>query len=153
MWSLSYHPASGNIALGLADGRVEMWQTVAPSAAPQAAPRGALQASPQSVRQSAPRAASQAAPRPAPQAALRPAPQVTLPAHACVRERLAAAKAQANDIQASLSKAENELRQQTSREQELKRSIADLEAKRTYTLYIARRGYLHTDSGERKEGT
>ena len=125
VWSLSYHPSSGNIALGVADGRVEMWQTdphIAPSSAPQAA---------------------------ASQAALRPA-QVTLPAHACVRERLAAAQTQANDIQASLSKAENGLRHQMSREQELKRSIADLEAKRTHTLYIKSLVHLHMYSGERE---
>ena len=57
------------------------------------------------------------------------APQVTLPAHVCVRERLAEAQAQANDIRASIEKADIGLRQQMSREQELKRSIADLEAK------------------------
>ena len=57
------------------------------------------------------------------------APQVNLPAHECVRERLAEAQAQANDIQASLKKADSGLRQQMSREQELKQSIADLEAK------------------------
>ena len=60
------------------------------------------------------------------------APQVTLPAHECVRERLTAAQAQANDIQASLEKADSGLRQRMSREQELKRSIADLEAKCAY---------------------
>ena len=60
------------------------------------------------------------------------APQVTLPAHECVRERLAEAQAQANDIQASLEKADKGLRQQMSREQELKRSIADLETKCAY---------------------
>ena len=58
-----------------------------------------------------------------------PAPQAALPAHECVRERLAEAQAQANDIQASLKKADSGLRQQMSREQELKQSIADLEAK------------------------
>ena len=60
------------------------------------------------------------------------APQVTLPAHECVRERLAEAQAQANDIQASIDKADSGLRQQMSREQELKRSIADLEVKCAY---------------------
>ena len=57
------------------------------------------------------------------------APQVTLPAHECVRERLAEAQAEANDIRAAIDKADKGLRQQMSREQELKRSIADLEAK------------------------
>ena len=60
------------------------------------------------------------------------APQVTLPAQACVRERLAEAQAQANDIEAALEKADSGLRQQMSREQELKRSIADLETKCAY---------------------
>ena len=64
-----------------------------------------------------------------PYIALSSAPQVTLPAHECVRERLAEAQALANDIQASLDKADSGLRQQMSREQELKRSIADLEVK------------------------
>ena len=53
------------------------------------------------------------------------APQVTLPAHVCVRERLAEAEAQVKEIEASLEKADKGLRQQMSREQELKRSIAD----------------------------
>ena len=57
------------------------------------------------------------------------APQVTLPAHVCVRERLAEAEAQVKEIEASLEKADKGLRQRMSREQELKRSIADLEAK------------------------
>ena len=59
----------------------------------------------------------------------RSAPQVALPAHECVRERLAEAQAQANAILASIEKADSRLRQQMSREQELKQSIADLEAK------------------------
>ena len=61
-----------------------------------------------------------------------PAPQAALPDHACVRERLAEAQAEANDIQASIDKADSGLRHQMSREQELKRSIADLEAKCAY---------------------
>ena len=64
---------------------------------------------------------------PAPQAA-----QPALSAHVCVRERLAAAQAQAKTIEASLAKADDGLRQQMSREQELIQSIADLEAKRAY---------------------
>ena len=60
------------------------------------------------------------------------APQVTLPAHVCVRERLAEAQALVKDIQASIGKADGELHHQMSREQELKRSIADLEAKCTH---------------------
>ena len=58
-----------------------------------------------------------------------PASQAALPAHACVRERLAAAQAQAREIDAELKKGDKGLRQLMSREQELKRSIADLEAK------------------------
>ena len=65
-----------------------------------------------------------------------PARQAPLPDHACVRERLAAAQAQVKDIQTSLEKADSGLRQQMSREQELKRSIADLQGKCTHT-------YLH----------
>ena len=91
--SLSYHAASGNIVVGLHDGRVEMWQTD-PYIAPYAAP------------------------------------QVTLPDRVCVRERLAEAQAEANDIQVSIEKANIALRQQISREQKLKRSIAKLESKR-----------------------
>ena len=71
----------------------------------------------------------------APHIALFSAPQATLPAHECVRQRLAEAQAQAFDIQASLDKADSGLRQQMSREQELKQSIADLEVKRT-TCFI-----------------
>ena len=63
------------------------------------------------------------------------APQVTLPDHVCVRERLAEAQAEANDIQVSLEKANIALRQQISREQELKRSIAELEAKRANIFF------------------
>ena len=63
------------------------------------------------------------------------APQVTLPDHVCVRERLAEAQAEANDIQVSLEKANIALRQQISREQELKRSIAELEAKRAHIFF------------------
>ena len=57
------------------------------------------------------------------------APKAAPPTHACVRERLAEAQAQVKDVEASLEKADVGLRQQMSREQELKRSIADLEAK------------------------
>ena len=71
-----------------------------------------------------------------PHIALSAAPQVTLPAHECVRERLAAAQAQANDVQASIEKADSGLRQQMSREQELKRSIADLEVKCAHNYLI-----------------
>ena len=52
-----------------------------------------------------------------------------LPAHVCVRERLAEAKAEADEMKSLLDKTDSVLRQQMSREQELKRSIADLEAK------------------------
>ena len=71
------------------------------------------------------------------------APQVALPAQECVRERLAEAQAQANDIEASLKKADSGLRQQMSREQELKRSIADLESKCAYIFIVM---YFHTNN-------
>ena len=89
MNSLSYHAASGNIAVGLENGHVEMWQTN---------------------------------------------PRVALPAHACVRERLAEAQALVNEIEASLKMADSGLQQQMSREQELKRSIADFEAKCAFNM-------------------
>ena len=50
-------------------------------------------------------------------------------AHACVRGRLADAQEKVAEIKLALGKADVGLRQQMSREQELKRSIADLEAK------------------------
>ena len=95
VFSLSYHAASGNIAVGLNDGHMEMWQT-------------------------------------APHIASSFAPQAALPAHACVRKRLAEAQAEVKNIEASLEKADSGLRQKMSREQELKHSIADLEAKCTH---------------------
>ena len=57
------------------------------------------------------------------------APQVTLPANECVRERLIVAQAQVKVIETLIEKTDSELRQRMSREQELKQSIADLEAK------------------------
>ena len=63
------------------------------------------------------------------------APQATLSVRApqaalvCVRTRLAEARAKADVIEASLGKADSGLRQLLFREQELKNSIADLEAK------------------------
>ena len=95
--SLSYHAASGNIAVGLDDGKVEMWQT-------------ALR--------------------------IAPAPQAALPVHVCVRQRLTVAQTQADAIQTVLSKADDGLRMRVSREQELKRSIADLETKRTHITVL-----------------
>ena len=95
--SLSYHASSGNVAVGLADGRVQLWQTDPYGPPPTAPP------------------APQAAPQPAPQLV----PNIPLPAHACVRERLAAAQAEADGINAILEKADM---------QRLKRSIAALEA-------------------------
>ena len=71
----------------------------------------------------------------APSTAPQTAPQEALPAHECVRERLAAAQAEANTIQASIEKADSGLLQKMSREQELKRSIADLEAKCAYIFW------------------
>ena len=87
--SLSYHAASGTVAVGLDDGHVEMCLYD---------PRGHMSA------------------------------------HVCVRERLVEAQAEANDIQASIEKVDSGFRQQMSREQELKRSIADLEVKCAYKL-------------------
>ena len=52
------------------------------------------------------------------------------PSHACVRTRLRIAQLQLNAAESILSKVDNGLCQQVSREQELRRSIADLEAKR-----------------------
>ena len=124
--------------------------TPAPSAsiapAPQAAVAPAQSAAPQAVFKFGDQAASKtvfnftAGLQSAPQAAASTSPlfnfsgalQAALPDHACVRERLAAAQTQANDIQASIDKADKGLRQQMSREQELKHSIADLEAKCAY---------------------
>ena len=59
-----------------------------------------------------------------------------VPAHECVRERLTAAHAQVKEIQTSIEKTDNGLRQRMSREQELKRSIADLEVKCAYTYEL-----------------
>ena len=56
-------------------------------------------------------------------------PYNALPAHVCVRERLAEAQAQAKDIGTSIENFDSGIRQQMSREQELKCSITDLEAK------------------------
>ena len=60
------------------------------------------------------------------------APQVALPAHECVRERLAEAQAQAKDIEKLIEKAKDGLRQYVSRDQERKNSISDLETKCAY---------------------
>ena len=69
----------------------------------------------------------------APSATLRNAPQaLPLPDHVCVRKRLAEAQAQVKIAEASIEKADSGLRQQISREQELKQSIVDLEAKCAY---------------------
>ena len=80
-------------------------------------------------------------------------PQVTLPAHECVRARLAEAQAQANDIQASIEQTDNKLRQQMSRELELKRSIADLEAKcTTYVImFLCYDTNMNAVASEKKE--
>ena len=115
---MSYQAASGNIALGLYGGQVELWQT-APYIAPPSAPRAA------------PRVVSQAAPRAA------------QPDYACVRKRLAEAQAKIETIDASFEKADSKLRQQMSREQELKRSIADLESKCAYIFIVM---YFHTNN-------
>ena len=64
------------------------------------------------------------------------APLVGLPFHVCVRERLVEAQAQMKDIEASIEKTGEGLRQQMSREQEQKQSIADLEAKRAYHIFM-----------------
>ena len=96
MWSLSYHAASGVIAVGLADGHIDLWQT----------------AEYDSFDISA-----------------------ALQSHACFRTRLSVAQSRANDIQSLIEKADSELRQQMSREQELIRSIADLEEKCAHFLF------------------
>ena len=116
--SLSYHAASGNIALGSSDGNIRLVQTapyIAPSFAPQAPPRADRQAAAQAVAQGAPQE-----------------DHLLFTGSTCVRERLAEAQAEAAQILASIEIADAGLRQQMSREQELKRSIADLEAKCTY---------------------
>ena len=89
-----------------------------PSPSPQVS-QAAVHAAFQAVVQAVPRAAVQAAP----------------PAHVCVRERLAEAQAEADKIHSLLESADIGLRQQMSREKELKQSIADLEAKCTYLLW------------------
>ena len=61
------------------------------------------------------------------------ATEVVLPAHVCVRNRLAEARTELKDVETSLKKVDDGLRQQLSREQEMRRSIADLSAKRAYT--------------------
>ena len=65
------------------------------------------------------------------------ATKVVSPANVCVRNRLAAAQAELRDIETSLEKTDESVHQQLSREQELKQSIADLEAKRAYHSHMA----------------
>ena len=50
----------------------------------------------------------------------------------CVRKRLEAAQAEIKDVEASLEEPDDDLREQISRENEVKRSIADFEAKFNY---------------------
>ena len=160
MASLSCHAASGNLALGLGvGGQVEMCQLTpynGPQAGPYAAPQAGAYAAPQAGAYAAPQAGAYAAPQAgyaapqagensAPQAEPEAAPQVPLPNHACARERLAEAQAQADTIDESLSKAESGLRQKMSREQELKRSIADLESKRTHICSYICSYYSYTN--------
>ena len=64
------------------------------------------------------------------------APHIGLRIHPCIRERLALAQKQANFFEAILEKADEGLRYRMSREQELKHSIADLEAKCAYIAGI-----------------
>ena len=111
--SLSYHAASGTVAVGLDRCQVIIWQTslhISPSAALQCAKS----------------------------------------AHVCARERLAEAQAQVKDIEASLEKADSGLRQQMSREQELKLLIAEPEAKCAHIFWctFASRIELLMFSGE-----
>ena len=96
--------------------------------APQAQTAPQAKTTPQASAASQTQAAPQA--EAAPQA--HTAPKVPLPNNACVRKRLAEAQAQVKDIKTSLEKADSGLRQQMSREQELKRSIVDLENKRAH---------------------
>ena len=79
--------------------------------------------------------------------------QRSLPDHVCVRERLAAAQAQANEIQATIEKADDGLRQQLAREKELRQSIADLEAKCTHIFTCNYTTNMYVYSGEREEST
>lgn len=91
--SLSYHAATGNVALAVnIHGEVRILQAARSIGPPTA-------------------------------------PLAILPNHACVRERLAEAEAQEKAIKASLD-------EQLSREKDLKRSIADLEAKRARELML-----------------
>ena len=60
---------------------------------------------------------------------------VALPSHACVRTRLKIAQLQASAVEESLSKSDSGLRELMSREQELRRTIADLEAKRAHAYH------------------
>ena len=60
------------------------------------------------------------------------APHIPLPSQACVRERLAEAQAQVKMVDILLERADDGLRQQMMREQELKLSISDLEAECSY---------------------
>ena len=64
-------------------------------------------------------------------AQIEPAPEVPFSDHVCLRERRSRAQAKADTLQAWLDQADSGLRQQVPRVQELKRSIADLEAKCT----------------------
>ena len=79
-----------------------------------------------------------------------PAFQVSFPV--CFRERLAKAQVEVKNAEASIEKAYNGLRQQMSREQELKRSIADLEEKcALISNHVSI--VLISDSGNREKGT
>ena len=57
------------------------------------------------------------------------APHIGLPIQTCLREQQADARAQVKDIEAILEEEASGLRQQMAREQELMRTIADLEAR------------------------
>ena len=143
VYALSYHAASGNIVVGLED-EVQVWQ-IAPYIAPHTARQAALpQAAPtlsEPVQvepiQSEPVQAApvqsepiQAAPVQSEPVQVEPAQsEPPLPDHECVRERLIEAQTEAHEIEASLSKLDAGFRHHISREQELIRSIEDLETK------------------------
>ena len=137
--AMSYHAASGNIAIGFASGHVGLLQTesfIAPQApdAPQAPEAPQISDAPPVSTEIKPFSAL----------------QVPLPTHACVRERMAVAQAEADSIRESLEKVYHKLIEQMSREMELMRSIDDLEAKCTYIC--AYNFILTLFSGERKGG-
>ena len=118
VYSLSYDAESGIIVVGLED-EVQVWQT-----APYIAPYLARLVTPSQMALTQD-AIAQGAPPPTQDVP----PRAAEPAYVCVRELLMEAQTEAREIEASLSKADVELREHIAREQELIRSIEDLETK------------------------